>query len=305
MHRIDGPGATVDNKFTEGDPVGGIQATVVTDDFLNDVQEELVSVLAAAGVTPAKGTQDQVLQAIYKLAQSQKATAFATNGSSTVLTLNPTPGISAYSANQRFSVKFHVGSGVNPTLNVSGKGPKALKQYDGSGAKVAAVFFADQISDIVYDGTDFIMLDSGSGIPSATTATPGIARFGTSSEQIAGLLENVMANPLGVMALINAFFPKRTFSTNDFIRIPNVPGGLIIQFGVVAVPAYSDGTSFSGTWPTPFPTACFGVVLTSIGAVNILRQGAVTLSGFTAGTATRDQAGSSALSSAFFISIGF
>jgi hypothetical protein len=67
MHRIDGAGATVDNKFTEGDPVGGVQATVVTDDWLNDVQEELMSVLTAGGITPVKGTQDQVLKAIRAL----------------------------------------------------------------------------------------------------------------------------------------------------------------------------------------------------------------------------------------------
>ncbi|WP_408596557.1 hypothetical protein [Pseudomonas sp. PLMAX] len=64
MHRIDGPGATVDKKFTEGDPVGGVPATVVTAAWMNDVQEELVSILAAAGITPVKGTQDQILKAI-------------------------------------------------------------------------------------------------------------------------------------------------------------------------------------------------------------------------------------------------
>ena len=67
MHRIDGPGATVDNTFTEGDPVGGIQATVVTDDWLNDMQEELMSLLSAAGITPVKGAQDQVLKSIRKV----------------------------------------------------------------------------------------------------------------------------------------------------------------------------------------------------------------------------------------------
>ncbi|QZA99303.1 hypothetical protein K3369_06800 [Pseudomonas mandelii] len=67
MHRIDGPGATVDNRFTDGDPVGGIQATMVTDDWANDVQEELMSVLAAAAITPVKGTQDQLLKSIRKV----------------------------------------------------------------------------------------------------------------------------------------------------------------------------------------------------------------------------------------------
>lgn len=64
MHRIDGPGATVDNKFTDGDPVGGLPATMVTDEWLNDVQEELMSVLSAAGIAPLKGAQDQLLKAI-------------------------------------------------------------------------------------------------------------------------------------------------------------------------------------------------------------------------------------------------
>ncbi|PTU03331.1 hypothetical protein DBR45_07650, partial [Pseudomonas sp. HMWF031] len=64
MHRIDGPGATVDNKFTDGDPLSGVPATVVTDDWLNEIQEEVISVLTAGGIAPAKGTQNQLLAAI-------------------------------------------------------------------------------------------------------------------------------------------------------------------------------------------------------------------------------------------------
>lgn len=67
MHRIDGPGATVDNKFTEGNPTTAVPATDVTDDWLNDVQEELISILAAAGITPVKGDQNQVLEALEAL----------------------------------------------------------------------------------------------------------------------------------------------------------------------------------------------------------------------------------------------
>ncbi len=70
MHRVDGPGATVDNKFTEGDPVGGVQATVVTADWLNAVQEELISVLTDGGIAPVKGAQDQLLKAIKAIGRS-------------------------------------------------------------------------------------------------------------------------------------------------------------------------------------------------------------------------------------------
>jgi len=71
MHRIDGPGATVDNKFTDGDPVGGVQATMVTDDWLNDVQENIMSVLVAAGVAPTKGRAADLLDSIKALARGR------------------------------------------------------------------------------------------------------------------------------------------------------------------------------------------------------------------------------------------
>ncbi|MHC8366307.1 hypothetical protein ACYZT9_10585 [Pseudomonas sp. ZT5P21] len=64
MHRIDGPGATVDNRFTDGDPIGGVQATVVTDDWANDVQENICKVIEDAGVTLSKGNFSQLKTAI-------------------------------------------------------------------------------------------------------------------------------------------------------------------------------------------------------------------------------------------------
>lgn len=91
----------------------------------------------------------------------------------------------------------------------------------------------------------------------ATEINQGTARFGTASEQVAGLLETVMANPAGVMALLTAMFPKRSFSTNDFVRIPDKPGGLLIQW-------FQRATSSAGyvnaTFPTEFPSGCLAIV---------------------------------------------
>ena len=70
MHRIDGPGATVDNKFTEGDPVSAVPATEVTGDWLNAVQEEIAAVIVSAGLTLNKANNAQLLAAI-----TQKITA--------------------------------------------------------------------------------------------------------------------------------------------------------------------------------------------------------------------------------------
>lgn len=64
MHRIDGPGATVDHKFTEGDPAAGVPATTVTDDFLNDVQENICKVIDDASIPLVKGDGGQLKAAI-------------------------------------------------------------------------------------------------------------------------------------------------------------------------------------------------------------------------------------------------
>jgi hypothetical protein len=76
MHRIDGPSATPDRKFTGGSPAGGVPATVVSDAWLNDIQEELMSVLEAAGVAPEKGVQDQLLSSLGLLFASLGALPF-------------------------------------------------------------------------------------------------------------------------------------------------------------------------------------------------------------------------------------
>lgn len=67
MHRIDGEGATVDNKFTEGNPSTGLIATEVTADWLNSIQEEIIRVLTEAGITPIKTNDGQLFEAIQSL----------------------------------------------------------------------------------------------------------------------------------------------------------------------------------------------------------------------------------------------
>lgn len=78
----------------------------------------------------------------------------------------------------------------------------------------------------------------------------------------------------GWVDLILKILPKRNFSANDYIRIPDVPGGLIFQWGKVTVTS-------GGTWtfPTPFPNLLLGfsvvhgptatgVISSSVGAAN-------------------------------------
>lgn len=74
MKRIDAYGATLDNKFTSGNPVGGVPATRLSADFMNIIQEEIAGVVEAAGLTLDQGTSyesghdtTQLLEAIKSL----------------------------------------------------------------------------------------------------------------------------------------------------------------------------------------------------------------------------------------------
>ena len=69
MHKINTP----DGLFHDGDPSSGALGTIVTAAWLNTLQGELVSVLAAAGIKLDEGKNDQLLQAIGKLVSEAAA----------------------------------------------------------------------------------------------------------------------------------------------------------------------------------------------------------------------------------------
>jgi len=89
----------------------------------------------------------------------QEMTAFTSSGTAPAFALTPSPAITAYAAPQRFRVKFHAASPTGGTLNVSGIGAKNLKQYDSTGSKGTAFIAANQLADVEYDGTDFVIRD--------------------------------------------------------------------------------------------------------------------------------------------------
>ena len=66
MYRIDADGH-IANKFTDGNPQTGQQATLVTADWLNSVQEEVAHVIEFAGIALSKPVTTQLRQAIVAL----------------------------------------------------------------------------------------------------------------------------------------------------------------------------------------------------------------------------------------------
>jgi hypothetical protein len=144
------------------------QSNLIRYEWFNWIQEELaaISMMSGAALDGAQFTQARdAINALLAAKPSQDAlqgqtyTAFTTTGVSGTYVLTPSPAIGAYAANQRFRVKFNAVGNGSDTINVSGKGPVALKQYDSTGAKVAPVISAGQLADIEYDGTNFVILD--------------------------------------------------------------------------------------------------------------------------------------------------
>lgn len=81
MHRIDHATAAPGDLFTEGNPATATPATTVTDDWLNDVQENICDVVETAGIALVKGDYTQLRQAIQAmLIASQKAVTISSAG---------------------------------------------------------------------------------------------------------------------------------------------------------------------------------------------------------------------------------
>lgn len=156
------PTAPVTPSFgypTGGNPAAGVQATTPGDWWFYMVTEELRQVIVDAGITPDSASINQLSAAISSIFQGQKSTAFTTTGASGAFVLTPSPAIASYAAGQRFRIKFHAAGNGADSINVNSKGSKNLKQYDSTGAKISAVIAANQLVDVEYDGTDFVLLD--------------------------------------------------------------------------------------------------------------------------------------------------
>ncbi|EBJ6380118.1 hypothetical protein DX275_02410 [Salmonella enterica] len=85
MHRIDTPTAQKDkfgqgkNGFTNGDPATGRRATDLNSDMWDAVQEEVCTVIEAAGIPLSKGEHTQLHAAIGRLIDEQVKTRLEKN----------------------------------------------------------------------------------------------------------------------------------------------------------------------------------------------------------------------------------
>lgn len=132
----------------------------------------------------------------------------------------------------------------------------------------------------------------------ATETVLGLLKVATLPQAQAGIETMSAITP----STLKSLFPKRSFSENDYIRIPDVPGGLIIQFGTASLVA--DGNV---TTPMPIAFPNFGLVafvtLNNI-SFNTGSDGAVGVTFATKSTLTI-RSGVATSSPAFWLAIGY
>lgn len=131
-----------------------------------------------------------------------------------------------------------------------------------------------------------------------------LGRFGGEDKAvILSVLRAFMNNGMAALSDLTALLPKRIFSENDFIRIPDVPGGLIIQWGRV----YTSGGSGRIQLPVNNPSLSIAVLLTDTGvdasSCDIWSAGKLELSGCQVYSA--NNAGQPTNTNAYFLFLGY
>lgn len=236
MHRIDnGTAAAVlptpaaagtPGYWTAGDPVSGTPATVMDQDFFNSVQEELIAVAVAGGLTPAKATRTQVRDAIKALGQLQAGNYAVDTGTANalVVTLAPVPASLAALAGAPIRVKKSAAANTGAvTINVNGLGAVAITHADGS-AVYASELPANGYFELVGTGTAFV-------------------------------LTSITAQPT-TQAMFSA-----SLGANGY---QYTPSGLILQWGTRS-PSPAN-TSVTYSFPITFPTAVYSFVTSAVSA---------------------------------------
>ena len=280
------PVQTPDNLFHDGNPLTGELGTIVDAEHLNnvqgavrDAQSELIAVLTAAGINVDPSKQNQLLTALKALLLSRSA-PFAdikSDGAAAIATALSNLRLERFKqtdietqVRSPDGQQFLVVDDIKWGCRIEGVGPLALGlDYGGTGAKNAL----DALENF------------GIGpIASAAEVTSGKAKKLVDAQRLIGAIatdadiQNKVARKfVDAYGLINAittmqdvqdgalrkfvnaltlknYLPVKALSANGFIRIPDVPGGTIIQYGQVSK-SISEGIQ-NVTLPTPFPNLC-------------------------------------------------
>lgn len=235
-------------------------------DWANDKEGFFQSLIAVAGITPsgiadkvgASQYYDALLSVLY--AAARKTPVLPDTGTAGIYTAANTPALTALpSTGYMQRVKI---ANLNPGASTYSPDGLAARPIYGLGLQPLQ-------GGELPAGVAVLMYLVQAGINGGNGAWIIVESLGGAS-QIPPATQSQHATPLvQVMALLTAFLPKRAFGASDYIRIPDVPGGLIIQWGTGTLPA--SGTSSSQvtvSLPTMYPAANRLTLAMGTGTIN-------------------------------------
>jgi len=149
------PGAP--GYFTGGDPTTGQAATPPGYEWYNTVQEELIAILAAAGIAPDRANNAQLLAAIKWLVQGQTGNFAADTGTANSYAANLSPAITAPFAGLTVRLKISNTNTGASTFSANGAAAAAIKLPNGADLS-GGELVAGMVAQLVYSGTYYQLL---------------------------------------------------------------------------------------------------------------------------------------------------
>lgn len=149
-------GVNPNGYFFKGDPTSSQEATIVDDDWLNALQEEICNVIEASSITLDKTVRTQLLAAIQS--QVNPLPYAASTNSPNTYTATLSPAILSYSTGKVVAIKFTNANTGAATLNLNGLGAKSIKRLDGAALQSGDIN-SSMIALLAYDGTNFQLLN--------------------------------------------------------------------------------------------------------------------------------------------------
>ncbi|CNB84711.1 gp53-like domain-containing protein [Yersinia pseudotuberculosis] len=220
--------ADSNGEFTDGNVAGGVPPTLLPAEWFNTIQRELVTVVQDGGLTLDPNDDTQVLAALKKLFLQSG------NNLSEIKDAGPT-AITQTLANLGLGeVILKTDTDIQLAGNVTAKGGL----WDTAPGAIPLRVWSPNNKPLLNE----------IGVVDASISTKGIVQLATNAEMATGLSTSLVPSVAALMSL----FSKREFGGNSYIRIPDIPDGLVIQWGYVPnMPIFQSFVTV--TFPFAFP----------------------------------------------------
>ena len=239
--------------FRKKNKAAGLSGTEFTEIFANNIQEELLTVIEAAGLTPTDADRTQLLQALRKTAGSYSSSTFSTAAATVALTAAMGGAQILLNANSSITQAVTLPATANLPVGF----PYHIMRSTIGGATISSNGGAANI-------------ESGNGFVSAITLEGG--------ESVDLTWTGAIWIASGAYAARNvAFNAQRNLSAFGYQRLP---GGLILQWGyatdtpTIYVNGKYETSGIDFLWPIAFPNQLIHAVVSAYDAYPGTGEGA-------------------------------